>query len=53
MIGLGAIVKAINKVLENAGSAAALGLRNTLNGQRPKPCPILVQVDQNRRQRRA
>ncbi len=49
MIGFGAIVKSIIRTLEDAASAAILGLRLTLGGRRLKPCPIPVKVEPRRR----
>jgi hypothetical protein len=51
MIGIGAIVKSIIKVLEDASKAVVLGLQLALGGRRPRPCPIPVSVADKRRRR--
>lgn len=50
MIGFGAIVKTIARVIEAKGSAAIQGLRLTF-GQRPKLCPIVIPAEVKHRRR--
>jgi len=51
MIGFGAIVKSIARVLEVAGAAVVLGLQQALGGRRPRLCPIPIPAEAKRRRR--
>ncbi len=52
MSGFGAIVKSITRAIEDAVTAAEHGLRAALGNRRPKPYPVTVNVENDRRRRR-
>jgi hypothetical protein len=51
MTGFGAIVKAVERWVDGAISAAGRDLRRCLSGRRPKLCPIPVRDDAKGRRR--